>query len=164
MLSIIVATAKNGVIGKENGLPWKLPSEMAFFKRTTTGHPIIMGRKTHESIGRALPDRTNIVISREPGAKYEGCLSASSLNDAIELARQSPGSDEIFIIGGETIYNLALPIAERIYLTEVDAEIEGDKYFRFNPDNWQEQSREPHLADAKNAYNYTFVILSRKPA
>lgn len=163
MISIIVAIDNHGVIGKENGLPWKLPGEMAFFKRTTTGHPIIMGRKTYDSIGRALPDRTNIVISRDSGARYPGCLSAASLDEAVELARKSPGADEIFVIGGESIYELALPITDRIYLTKVDANIEnGDKFFRYDESQWEKTSSTGYQADDKNAHNYNIAVLQRR--
>src|SRR3954468_16302972 len=113
MISTLVAVAKNGVIGKDGGLPWYLPSELARFKEVTMGHPIIMGRKTHESIGRALPGRTNIVITGNKDFKAEGCVVVSSLEQAIEEAKKADGVDEIFIIGGESIYKEAMPILER---------------------------------------------------
>src|SRR5436190_12493079 len=103
MISIIVVAAKNGVIGKTNALPWYLPAEMAYFKTKTTGHPIIMGRKTHESIGRALPNRTNIVITHNSGLQAEGCVIVGSLGEAIEKAKRAEGNEEIFVIGGESI-------------------------------------------------------------
>ena len=160
-ISIIVAIADNGVIGKENGLPWKLPGEMAYFKQKTTGHPIIMGRKTHESIGRPLPGRTNIIISRDPHYRPEGCQSATSLDQALNLAKNFPGAEEIFIIGGEAIYGLGLPLADKLYITKVDAKITGDKHFHYNAAEWQEISSEPHRADDKNQYSYTFKVLER---
>lgn len=163
MISIIVATAKGGVIGRHNGLPWKLPGEMAFFKRTTTGHPVIMGRKTYESIGRPLPERTNIVITRDPNSKFAGCTVATSLDDAIRIAEKSPGADEVFIIGGEAIYNLALPLANRVYLTRVNAKIKGDKFFKYDENDWTTVNTDQHFADEKNMYNYEFVVLERNP-
>lgn len=162
MISIIVATDNKGVIGKKNSLPWKLPAEMAYFKATTTNHPIIMGRKTYESIGRPLPKRTNIVISRDKSSSYPGCLSATSLDDAIAQAKHSPGSDEIFIIGGESVYTEALGVADRIYLTKVDADIEnGDKFFKYDKAVWRTISEVKHPADSQNQYAYRFLVLQR---
>lgn len=161
MISIIVATADNGVIGQDNELPWMLPAEMKYFKNLTTGHPIVMGRKTHESITRALPGRTNIVISRD-GQKFENCLSATSLEGALELAASSAGSEEIFVIGGETIYKLALLLADRLYLTLVHAKINGNKFFKFNKTDWKQISIEHHKADDKNQYDFDFIVLDKK--
>lgn len=160
-ISTIVAVAKNGVIGKEGGMPWHLPAELIHFKEVTMGHPIIMGRKTHESIGRVLPGRTNIVITRNKDYSAEGCQVVDSLANAIEVAKKSEGADEIFIIGGQQIYEEALPLLDRIYLTKVDAEVEGDKFFKYNPSQWTEISSEPHEADDKNQYAYEFKILER---
>lgn len=161
MISAIVAVAKNGVIGKEGGLPWYLPAELARFKQVTTGHPIIMGRKTHESIGRALPGRTNIVITHNKGFEAEGCIVVVSLEKAIEEAKKAEGAEEIFIIGGESIYKEAMPLLEHIYLTRVDAEVEGDKFFHYAENEWKQVSSEKHQADEKNKYNFEFVILER---
>src|SRR4051812_24248772 len=161
MLSTIVATAKNGVIGKEGGLPWYLPAELAHFKEITMGHPIIMGRKTHESIGRALPGRANIVITRDKSYSSNDVTIAHSLDEAITEAKKSAGSGEIFIIGGEAIYKEAMPRLNRIYLTEVDAEVEGDKFFSYDAQQWRELSREKHLSDDKNQFGYSFVVLEK---
>lgn len=161
-IAAIVAVANNGVIGKEGGLPWYLPAELARFKQTTTGHPIIMGRKTHESIGRALPGRTNLVITRNKDFKAEGCEIVSSLDEAIEKAKKSEGADEIFIIGGEQIYSEALPLLDRIYLTKVDTEVDGDKFFRYDPREWRQISSEKHSADEKNKHNFEFTVLERR--
>lgn len=158
-LSIIVATAKDGVIGKSGGLPWYLPAELAYFKNTTMGHSIIMGRKTHESIGRALPGRTNIVITRDPNYQAEGCRVVTSLDEAIKVA---DAQNEVFIIGGESIYAQAIDKTDRIYLTQVNADIKGDKYFKFDPGSWQEVSRQEHKADERNEYDYAFTVLERK--
>lgn len=160
MISIIVAAANNGVIGKAGGLPWHLPAELARFKQITTGHPIIMGRVTHESIGRTLPDRRNIVITSDKNYKAAGGSEViQSLDEAIKLVQNEP---EVFIIGGDTIYKQALPSAEKIYLTKVDADIKGDKFFKFNPIDWRVIKKEPHKADEKNKYNYEFQELMRK--
>ena len=161
MISTIVAVAENDVIGKQGGLPWYLPAELARFKEVTMGHPIIMGRKTHESIGRALPGRTNIVITRNKDFKAEGCKTVSSLDQAIELAKSAKGSDEIFIIGGEQIYKQAMPLLGRIYLTKVYAKVDGDKFFYYDPKDWKQISSEKHLADEKNQYDFEFNILER---
>ena len=162
MISAIVAVAKNGVIGKEGGLPWHLPAELARFKEITMGHPIIMGRKTHESIGRALPGRTNIVITHKKGYRAEGCRVVGSLDEAIELAKKSEGANEIFIIGGASIYEQAMPLLERMYLTKVDADIKGDKFFRYDPLEWKQISSEKHPADEKNLFGFEFTILSHE--
>jgi dihydrofolate reductase len=161
VISTTVAVAKNGVIGKEGGWLWYLPAEIARFKAVTMGHPIIMGRKTHESIGRALPGRTNIVITRNKDFKAEGCEIAGSLDEAIEKAKKSEGDDEIFIIGGEQIYKEAMPKLERIYLTKVDATVDGDKFFRFDESQWKQVSSEKHSADEKNQYDFEFTVMER---
>jgi dihydrofolate reductase len=161
MISTIVATAKNGVIGKEGGLPWYLPAELAHFKKITMGHPIIMGRKTHESIGRPLPGRTNVVVTRDKKYRSEGITVSHSLEDAVKTAKQSPGADEIFIIGGEEIYKQAMPLLNKIYLTEVDAKVEGDKFFNYDKEQWREVSRVKHSADDENQHAYNFLVLER---
>ncbi|MEX2007050.1 MAG: dihydrofolate reductase [Candidatus Saccharimonadales bacterium] len=161
MISIIVATAENGVIGKSGGLPWYLPAELAYFKKTTMRHPIIMGRRTYESIGRALPGRTNIVITHDKTYEAEGCIVIDSLEKAIEKAKKSEGSDEIFIIGGESVYKEALPLAGRLYLTKVKATIDGDKFFKYNPANWKQVISEKHSSNEKNSYEYDFTVCQR---
>ena len=161
MLSAIVAVAENGVIGRKGGLPWHLPAEMARFKQITMGHPIIMGRKTHESIGRALPGRYNVVITRDKDYRAEGCEVVGSLDEAIELAKKAEGSKEIFVIGGEQIYREAMPKLERIYLTKVHAKIDCDKFFYYDPKEWKPVSSEKHSADTKNQYDFEFTVLGR---
>lgn len=129
-ISIIVAVAgKKRVIGKKGGLPWYIPAELKRFKSITMDHTIIMGRKTHESIGRILPGRTNIVITHNPDFKAEGCIVTHSLEEALRLAAQASGDDEVFVIGGGQIYQQALPLADKLYLTIIDKEIEGDVFF-----------------------------------
>ncbi len=162
MISAIVAMAKNGVIGKESGLPWYLPAELAHFKEVTMGHPIIMGRKTHESIGRTLPGRYNLVITRDEGYQVAGGSKVvGSLDEAIKVAEKQNGSEEVFIIGGEQVYKEAMPRLDRIYLTKVDAEIDGDKFFEYDSNEWEQMSSKKHGANGKNQYDYEFVVLER---
>ncbi len=160
ILSIIVAMAKNRVIGRDNQLPWHLPADLRHFKQTTMGHPIIMGRKTYESIGRPLPGRQNIVITRNPDFQAEGCLVVHSLQEALAAV---PEAEEVFIIGGASLYREALPLADRIYLTLVDAEVEGDTFFpELDASEWQEVRRETFAPDEKNPFGYAFIEFVRK--
>ena len=161
-LALIVAMTPARVIGRTGALPWHLPSELQFFKRTTMGKPIIMGRKTHESIGRPLPGRANIVVSRNPAYQAPGCQVFASLELALEAARQFAPDSEIMLIGGAELYRQALPLADRIYLTLVEAELEGDTHFpELNPDEWRELWRESFPADARHAYAHTRMLLER---
>lgn len=142
ILAIIAACDKNRVIGHGGSLPWDIPADMQYFREMTRGKPVIMGRKTHESIGRALPKRLNIVVTRQSDYQpAEGCTVALSLEEAIQLGKQAAaetGADEIMLIGGGQLYRQALPLAERIYLTQVEAEFPGDTYFpELAPDEWQ---------------------------
>jgi dihydrofolate reductase len=164
MISIIVAIAENGVIGKDNQLLWKLSADLKQFRKLTTGHSVIMGRKTFESIGRALPNRTNIVISRQKSLVLpEGVLKTDSLENAIEIAKTHGGNEEIFIIGGGNIYGQALKFTDKIYLTEVKTSIEGDVFFCvLNSGDWNEISRVSHQKDEKNEYSFDFVELLRR--
>ncbi len=158
---MIAAMGKSRVIGKNNDMPWHLPADLQHFKKTTLGCPIIMGRKTYDSIGRPLPGRLNIILSRNTKLQIEGCSVVNLLDDALELAKQSD-ADEVFITGGAHLYDRFLKEADRLYLTLIDEEFEGDTYF---PDytqlNWKEVAREDHLADDKNAHNYSFVTLDK---
>jgi dihydrofolate reductase len=129
MLSMIVAMSDNRVIGIENRLPWHIPEDLKRFKKITSGHPIVMGRKTFESIGRPLPGRTNIVVTRNKDYRAEGVFACFSLKEALEFAGRAPGAEEIFVIGGGELFREALPMADRIYLTEVKWPYEGDAYF-----------------------------------
>jgi len=161
ILSAIAAMAENNTIGLNNSLPWHLTADLKRFKAITTGRPIIMGRKTFLSIGRPLPNRTNIVITRDRGFKAEGCLIANSIDDAIALAEQH-ATDEVFVIGGEEIYRQLLPKVSRLYLTIVHHPFEGDAYFpTLMPGEWQEVSRERHASDLDNPYEYSFVGMER---
>ncbi len=158
MLSFIVAIAKQRVIGYRNGMPWHLPAELAYFKRTTIGHPIIMGRKTYESIGRPLPGRRNIVVSRNGDFHGEGIEVAHSLDAAIALC----AGRDAFVIGGATLFAEALERADRLFITEIDAAPEGDTFFPpISTQQWREVSRERREADAKNPYAMEFVVLER---
>lgn len=164
-LALIVAAAENGVIGRNNALPWYLPEDLRYFKRVTMGKPIIMGRKTFESIGKPLPGRTNIVITRNPVFLAEGVKVVSSLAAALELAQhiaQVDGIEEAVVIGGAGIYQAALPFADRLYLTEVHASVEGDAELpAIDWTQWREVSREEHAAQAPNQYDYSFVCYER---
>jgi dihydrofolate reductase len=163
-LCLIVAVSRNGVIGRDNQLPWHLPEDLKFFKSVTMGKPILMGRKTFESIGRPLPGRTNIVISRDPQWHSAGVEVAQSLEAALQQGREAchaAGAEEIMVIGGEQIYRMALPLADRLYLTQVDAEIEGDAYFPVvDFDDWQQVSEA--LPEAYDDHSYRFLTLDRR--
>ena len=164
-LSLIVAAAENGVIGRNNALPWHLPEDLKYFKRTTLGKPIVMGRITFESIGKPLPGRTNIVISRQPDYQAEGVKVVASIDEALALAEDIAlidGVDELMVIGGAAIYAEALPRADRLYLTEVHAEVPGDAYLpELDLAQWRECSRQRHGASETNPYDYSFVVYER---
>ncbi|MBR1962938.1 MAG: dihydrofolate reductase [Alistipes sp.] len=158
MISIIVAIAENGVIGDKNALLWNIKEDMRRFRTTTTGHPVIMGRKTFESIGRPLPKRTNVVITRGD-TTFEGCEVAHSLEEAIAMF---PAEDEIFIIGGAQIYAQALPLADRLYLTIVHSDYEGDTSFpEINYSEWREVSRQEFERGEEYDFPFTFIDLER---
>ena len=154
-ISLIAAMGKNRVIGKNNSLPWKLPEDMKRFKELTLGKPVIMGRKTFESIGKPLPNRKNIILTRDKNYKAKECIVVHSKEDALKAAE---GNEEIMIIGGEQIFREFLQKADKMYLTFIDEYFEGDTYFpEYNRDEWKEVQREEH----KNDYKYTFVNLER---
>ncbi len=158
-VSLVVAMAENRIIGRDQGLPWHLPADLAHFKAVTMGSPMIMGRKTHASIGRALPGRENAVITRDPRRVASGCAAVASLGDA--LARHAD-CDEVMIIGGGEVYRAAEAHAQRIYLTLVHAWPQGDTRFPdLDPSEWHEVEREERAPDAKNAYAMSFVVLAR---
>jgi dihydrofolate reductase len=154
-ISIIVAVADKGVIGNDNQLLWRLSEDLKLFKKRTTGHAIIMGRKTFDSIGKPLPNRVNIVISRSKDLEIEGCTVVNSLEKAIDVASQQTDKNEIFIIGGEKIYTLAETIANKLYLTKVIATLDGDAFFDLKPyNNWTLVSSVSYKRDEKNEYDY----------
>jgi dihydrofolate reductase len=161
MLSIIVAAAENGVIGRDNGLIWHLPADLKRFKALTTGHAVLMGRKTFESMGRALPRRRNIVISRDPAYRAGGCETAPGIEEALALL--SP-DEEAFVIGGESIYRALWHRAGRLYLTIVHVVAEGDtRVPPVDPLEWQVVKRERFPADEANAHDYSYVDYTRRP-
>lgn len=156
-LSLIVAVDRNSGIGINNTLPWRLPEDLAFFKRVTSGHAIIMGRKTFDAIGRPLPNRRNIVVTRNPAWEHAGVDTANSLDQAVEIA----GDGEVFIIGGAQIYRDAINHADRLIVTEIDAEFACDAFFPpIDPAQWQVESRETHHSDS-NGWDYSFVMYRR---
>lgn len=165
IISLIAARSINGVIGKDNDLPWRLPDDMKYFMNTTKGHHAIMGRKNYDSLPDAfkpLPQRTNIVVTRQQDFKAPGCHVVNTIDNALELARQG-GESEAFVIGGAEIYSLALPFADKLYLTEIDAVIQGDTYFpAFEPAEWKETSRRHHPADERHRFAFDFVTYERK--
>ena len=161
-ISLISAVAQNGIIGRTNDLPWHLPDDFAFFKRKTSHHPIIMGRKSLEALGKPLKNRTNIVITRNQGFSVEGVVVVHTLEDALAEAK-AVNQDEIFVIGGAEIYAMALPVATTLYLTEIHKAYEGDAYFpSFDKADWQEVSRSPHPADERHEAAFDFVEYERK--
>jgi dihydrofolate reductase len=159
IVSLIAAVAENGVIGRDGTLPWSLPADLRRFRDLTTGHHVVMGRKTHASIGRALPDRVNLVLTRTAAAVAPGCRAVPSLAAALEVARDA-GESEVFVIGGAAVYALALPLAARIYLTRVVARVDGDVRFpELDAARWVEVSREVRAADERNAHALAFTVL-----
>ena len=161
ILSMIVAHANNRIIGKNNTMPWHLPADLAYFKKTTLGKPVVMGRKTYESIGRPLPGRQNIVISRDKNYQAVGIEVVSSVEQALLKAGDV---DEIMVIGGGAIYAHCLPAAQRLYITHIEADVDGDTQF---PDydtktDWQKVSSEQYTADEKNAYHLDFCVYQRQ--
>jgi len=166
-IALIVAMAENGVIGKNNALPWHLPEDLKYFKATTMAKPIIMGRKTYESIGRPLPGRTNIVLTRDETCLFpESVRRVADLAEAVKLAEaiaKEGGADEVMVIGGQQIYQLFMPIAERLYLTKVHASVDGDAYLTgINENEWHLLSEELHDANDINPYPYSFCVYERK--
>ena len=158
-IAIIVATDEQGLIGKDNDLPWKLSADLQYFRRVTMGKPLIMGRNTHESIGRALPGRKNIIVTKNENYLAEGCHIVHSVDGAIKACDEV---EEIMVMGGASLYEQLLPQADRLYLTQVHASLEGDTWFPdWQKSDWQEVSREDHPADNKNDYSYSFIVFDR---
>lgn len=160
-ISIIVAVAENGVIGKDNQLLWKLSADLKRFKAITSNHYILLGRKTFESIGKPLPNRTSLIISRNYTCNFEDCYVFKTINEAIVFATQQ-NQEEIFVIGGGEIYSQTLPLANRIHLTLVHTEIEGDTYFDYDESNWKVKHKQIILKDEKNEFDSTYLILERE--
>jgi dihydrofolate reductase len=161
MLSFIVAMDSKSTIGKNNELPWHLPADLAFFKKVTMGKPIVMGRKTHESIGKALPGRENIILTRDKQYKSKGC---SIIHSPVEISDiENRSDDELFVIGGAEVFKELFPIADRLYITEIEGDFEGDTFFpSFNQEEWELVSKEKGPKNDKNPYDYYFMIYDRK--
>ena len=160
LLSHIVAMARNGVIGRDNAMPWHLPDDLKHFKALTMGKPMLMGRKTFAAIGKPLPGRTSLVLTRDPVWRAEGVIAVRSLDEAFEKAGDVP---ELCVVGGAEIYRLTLPHTQRIHLTRIHADIQGDTVFpALDPSQWRETDRTEHPADARHAYAMTFVTLERR--
>jgi dihydrofolate reductase len=159
-ISLIAALDNNNLIGAGGEIPWHLPADLRYFKATTMGKPLLMGRKTYESIGKPLPGRHNIVLTRRPNYQAPRCTVVHSIPAALAAAGDA---DELMVIGGGAVYEALLPHADRLYLTYVDALFDGDTYFPpISPEVWQVVSEEAHPADAKNPYPYRFVVLERR--
>ena len=158
IISMIAAMADNRIIGKDNQMPWHLPADFVWFKRCTMGKPVVMGRKTYESIGRPLPGRLNIVISRDESLSIEGVTTVTSIEQALEVAGDV---EEVMISGGGAIYSACLPLATKLYVTHIEAAIEGDTQFPDWGNEFKETYSEAYQADEKNAYNMRFTILEK---
>jgi dihydrofolate reductase len=157
VISMIVARSRNHVIGNNNQIPWKISADLQFFKKITMGFPIVMGRKTWESIGRPLPGRQNVVISRNPQLELKGADLASSLEDALDLLA---GHEKIFLIGGQQLFEQAFPLAKELFVTEIDIEVKGDTFFEIlNPDEWKEVER---IQASEGDIHFEYVTLQRK--
>ncbi|WP_138417069.1 dihydrofolate reductase [Aquibacillus sediminis] len=162
MLSLLFAMDRNRVIGSNNDLPWRLPNDLKFFKQVTTGNTIIMGRKTFDSINRPLPNRENVILTRDKSYQQEGCQVIHSIDTIINWNNENP-EKEYFIIGGAELFKQTLPFADRMYMTYIDETFEGDTYFpSFDENNWQEVKREKGIKNEKNQYDYYFIQLDRK--
>ncbi|WP_372384688.1 type 3 dihydrofolate reductase [Vibrio sp. BS-M-Sm-2] len=158
IISMIAAMANNRVIGKDNQMPWHLPADFAWFKRSTMGKPVVMGRKTYDSIGRPLPGRLNVVISRDESLEIEGVTTVTSIENALDLVSDV---EEVMIIGGGSIYESCLPKADKLYLTYIDFAVDGDTQFPDWGEGWKRSFNESYQADEKNKHNMEFVILER---
>lgn len=161
MISLIVAMDQNRVIGKNNKLPWHLPADLQYFKKVTMGHPIVMGRKTFESIGRVLPGRENVIVTRNQEFKAEGCVV---LHDIAQIKMFADNHDEeVFVIGGAEIFKEILPFTDRLYITEIHETFEGDTFFpEIDENEWDEISSNPGSVDEKNRFEHDFIILQKK--
>jgi dihydrofolate reductase len=158
--SLVVAVARNGVIGRDNKQPWRLPDEMAHFRKVTMGHPVVMGRRTYESIGKPLPGRPTVVVSRNAGFQAPGCIVVPSLDAAWEAAGNA---DEVCVIGGTSLFEESLPVADVLHYTEVEADVEGDTHFpRFDRSQWKEIEVARHPADERHAYPFRILRLERR--
>ncbi len=165
ILSLMVAASEDNVIGKDGRLPWHMPADLRYFREKTKDHAVVMGRKTYESIGHPLPNRTNIILTTQNADKFAGprTLVFDSFDKAIDYCHVQYSQEEVFVIGGEEIFRLAFPIAHKIYLTRIHASVEGDVRFpAVNSVEWREISRDDNMADADNPYDYTFLVYERR--
>jgi dihydrofolate reductase len=167
--SIIVAAASNGAIGGDNKMLWHMPTDMKYFKNMTTNHTVIMGRKSYDALGKPLPNRVNIVISKNENYELNGCYTVTSLEQAFNLAQELYANNDetteqqIFVIGGAQIYKLAMPIVDKLYVTEIKGVFDGDAFFdKVDLSIWEEIARDSHQKDEKNKYDYDFVVYERK--
>jgi dihydrofolate reductase len=167
IISFVAAVAQNGVIGRNNDLPWRLPDDMKFFMETTKGHCVLLGRKNYDSLHpkyKPLPNRTNIVVTRQKDFQAPGCIVVHSVEDGIAHAKQK-NEQELMVIGGADIYKISLPHADRLYMTEIDASVDGDvKFPPYDKSEWNEISRVHHPKDERHQYSFDFVIYDRKKA
>lgn len=162
IISQIVAVSLNSVIGKNGGLPWHMPTDMAYFKNKTWGHHIVTGRRNYEAEGKALPGRINIVLTRKSDYQISDGIVVNELEDAIDIAHKS-GEKELFIVGGEQIYKLAMPVTERIYLTRIHADLDGDTFYpELDMNTWEEVFIDRRKADENNPYDYDFIVYERQ--
>jgi dihydrofolate reductase len=160
MIGLVVAVDNNNVIGKDNKLIWHLPADLKMFKELTMGAPIVMGRKTFESIGKPLPGRTTVIITRNPEYKVEGCIVALSLKEGLSMVGKEP---KVYVIGGGEIFKEAMPLADKLYLTRIHHSFEGDVYFpEVDMNQWEEESRQDFEPDEKNAFSYSFFCYRKK--
>ncbi len=159
-VTLIAARARNGVIGKDNAMPWKIPGEQAYFRRVTMGHPIVMGRKTWASIGRPLPGRRNIVVSRDRAFAAQGAEVVHGIDEALALCA---GMAEVFVIGGAQLYDVAMPVADRLLVTEIDHDFDGDSFMPV-PDaaRWRETARDAQRAEGPPAFDFAYVTYERR--
>jgi dihydrofolate reductase len=158
-ISYIFAMDRNRVIGKDNQLPWRIPADLKFFKETTMGHTIVMGRKTYESIGKPLPGRTNVIMTQNPDYKVEGCEIVHTIEELLERY----GEEEIIVTGGSELFRLFMPYVSKMYITSIEHEFEGDTWFpEINEDEWQMTWREQGIKDEKNPYTYYFQIYEKR--
>ena len=161
MISFLVAMDKNRVMGIDNRLPWRLPADVKFFKEVTMGHPVVMGRKTYDSIGKPLPGRENIILTRNVDYQPEGCKVIHTVEESIEYMKNK--NDEVFVIGGAQLFKELFPVADRLYITEIHHEFEGDTFFpEFEESEWTLSSSEKGIKDEKNPYDYFFHVYDRK--
>ncbi|MFC0213966.1 dihydrofolate reductase [Paenibacillus chartarius] len=160
-IAMLLAMDRNNGIGIDNKLPWRLPADMAYFRKVTKGRTVLMGRKTHESIGKPLPNRLNVIVTRDPSYKAEGCVVEHSLEEA--LRRHNPADDELIVIGGAEICKAAMPYTDKLYITHIYHEFAADTFFpEIEASVWEVTSREPGVKDEENPYDYEFVVYERK--